>query len=83
MYLAQIQIKKIIDALKNGQTFARRGRVGFGLAYADNLFEFIEFDEAMSYSQVYSEEDFMVFLQKLNISQDDWRFLLEDLGIDL
>jgi hypothetical protein len=82
MYLDQFQIKQVIDALKNGQTFARRGRVGFGLAYTDNLFEVIEFDEAMSYSQIYSEDDFMVFLQKLNMSQDYWRFLLEDLGID-
>ncbi|GAB4112676.1 MAG: hypothetical protein OHK0057_06210 [Thermoflexibacter sp.] len=53
MYLDQIQIKKIIDALKNGQTFAGRERVGFGLAYADNLLEVIEFDEAMNYSKVY------------------------------
>jgi hypothetical protein len=81
MRLTQLQIKKIVDALKNGQTFARRGRIGVGLAYADNLFEVIEFDEAMSYSQAYSEKDFIIFLQNLEVSQDYWRFLLYDLGI--
>lgn len=31
MYLDQTRIKKIIDTLKNEQTFVRRGRVGFGI----------------------------------------------------